>query len=697
MDRPPSSTPRRTHLKTLSLAQVPSVNTAARSFSGPPASASCTPPNMKTTLAETFSGDPPGTPSSRQTALASADSLPGTPATPGTPSGRVLASSLSRAGSVGRNPMRRKPSISYSPSFRENLSTDSLEGAVPKGRASPMLGTPRSTSMFGLGISEEEPLDGAAQSGEQVGLTEGVRSISIGRSPRRTRRSMEDMTAPATSPAPAAQAMTLAEKHADLLSFIAQKESRCLELREQLAQNEAELANLKKKWTTVVSRASARSANELNPPFSANQNRTNNAGNGQGSGGNLSSVASLGAHPEGLLSSETIQSGKRLLNLVLGVDLDEPSSVSPSSESTPLPTPPPSASLASVPNSSSTSSSSSSSSPSPFSSLTSSSSSSSTSNSAPVRHKYTSSSLSSSSLEKVSEAPEDPLSASLLTKPESNGSPMSNPRPVPPSRPASHSTRRLSLLSQSSGSSIDSTVQTFSQSSVDLMMGNSWDPDLVLSEEGEEEAGRRERGSARGLMEGLAASSGVSTSGWGKKFGELAQGLSGNEHFLQSKRATLSFTSSLSSAFSFSPLGGGPSGPNPSSQSSDPDLSTSPTPVSSLSKPSPLTLSRSTFSSSPSSKLKATKMRPLSRSNGLAQSPGFGRALTSPTGVPRDSSDSIDGADFFGPDASVESNSLQTPLEPVGRVVSRGDENRSAEGETRTENPLMESEGDWNW
>ncbi|KAJ7669034.1 hypothetical protein B0H17DRAFT_1209798 [Mycena rosella] len=48
--------------------------------------------------------------------------------------------------------------------------------------------------------------------------------------------------------------VTLAEKHADLLHFIAQKESKCLELRSQLAVHEAELLQLKRKWERIVSR-----------------------------------------------------------------------------------------------------------------------------------------------------------------------------------------------------------------------------------------------------------------------------------------------------------------------------------------------------------------------------------------------------------------------------------------------------------
>ncbi|KAI0089517.1 hypothetical protein BDY19DRAFT_108361 [Irpex rosettiformis] len=48
--------------------------------------------------------------------------------------------------------------------------------------------------------------------------------------------------------------LTLTEKHADLLQFIAQKEAKCLELRSQLEVHEAELSQLKRKWEKIVSR-----------------------------------------------------------------------------------------------------------------------------------------------------------------------------------------------------------------------------------------------------------------------------------------------------------------------------------------------------------------------------------------------------------------------------------------------------------
>ncbi|KAF8601479.1 hypothetical protein BDV93DRAFT_524656 [Ceratobasidium sp. AG-I] len=48
--------------------------------------------------------------------------------------------------------------------------------------------------------------------------------------------------------------LTLAEKHKDLLHFIAQKESKCVELRAQLAAHEADLLQLKKKWEKIVAK-----------------------------------------------------------------------------------------------------------------------------------------------------------------------------------------------------------------------------------------------------------------------------------------------------------------------------------------------------------------------------------------------------------------------------------------------------------
>lgn len=60
--------------------------------------------------------------------------------------------------------------------------------------------------------------------------------------------------------------LTGAHRHADLLQFIAQKESRCLDLRSQLAVHEAELRDLKLKWERIVHREFGR---VTAPPSSA--------------------------------------------------------------------------------------------------------------------------------------------------------------------------------------------------------------------------------------------------------------------------------------------------------------------------------------------------------------------------------------------------------------------------------------------
>ncbi|KAF9465132.1 hypothetical protein BDZ94DRAFT_1296653 [Collybia nuda] len=75
--------------------------------------------------------------------------------------------------------------------------------------------------------------------------------------------------------------LTLAEKHSELLHFIAQKESKCLELRTQLALHEAELLQLKRKWERIVSRGFGEISSEGTPPA---------ATHGQGSGAMLEGI-----------------------------------------------------------------------------------------------------------------------------------------------------------------------------------------------------------------------------------------------------------------------------------------------------------------------------------------------------------------------------------------------------------------------
>ena len=68
---------------------------------------------------------------------------------------------------------------------------------------------------------------------------------------------------------------TLVEQHGDLLSFIARKERRCLDLRGELQRHEDELKDLKAKWEAIVARdlrtsprlGSERSNSASSPPM----------------------------------------------------------------------------------------------------------------------------------------------------------------------------------------------------------------------------------------------------------------------------------------------------------------------------------------------------------------------------------------------------------------------------------------------
>ncbi|PFH45387.1 hypothetical protein AMATHDRAFT_9357 [Amanita thiersii Skay4041] len=117
------------------------------------------------------------------------------------------------------------------------------------------------------------------------------------------------------------QPLTLAEKHADLLRFIAQKESKCLELRSQLSVHEAELLQLKRKWERIVSRSfesptslcgSASSASSTSSPPSS---FPTSALSGSGSSPSSASVP----HSGGVTVLEGIKESVRLLAAGLSI------------------------------------------------------------------------------------------------------------------------------------------------------------------------------------------------------------------------------------------------------------------------------------------------------------------------------------------------------------------------------------------
>ncbi|KDQ60273.1 hypothetical protein JAAARDRAFT_205256 [Jaapia argillacea MUCL 33604] len=201
------------------------------------------------------------TPSSQSSFYASPSPSPGP--TPFSPTSSLLFSPPVSPPAVGgtgpRKTSRRQSSISYFSSNhdREFPPTTPLRNGhahAPSGSS-----LTRSTS---LGV----------KSGATVS---GVLKVEA-------RRASTDLV---DSPTPGDRGpLTLTEKHADLLHFIAQKESKCLELRSSLAKEEDELLQLKKKWERIVNRGFQRSHGVLNHSvsISGNKSNSNNGGGGMG-------------------------------------------------------------------------------------------------------------------------------------------------------------------------------------------------------------------------------------------------------------------------------------------------------------------------------------------------------------------------------------------------------------------------------
>ncbi|POY75914.1 hypothetical protein BMF94_0997 [Rhodotorula taiwanensis] len=152
-----------------------------------------------------------------------------------------------RTGSISRR--RRGPSISYTGAF--SPSCLSLESARPsQDEPRPSLdGLSSRTSALGLAdVPESGSLavpDPAADQGR-------LSPASSAHSPALSATSSSVDSVPAAAH-PAAS--TLLEQNADLLSVIAKKERKCLDLREELKRNEAELATLKNRWQAIVARS----------------------------------------------------------------------------------------------------------------------------------------------------------------------------------------------------------------------------------------------------------------------------------------------------------------------------------------------------------------------------------------------------------------------------------------------------------
>ncbi|KAI9444258.1 hypothetical protein H4582DRAFT_1920442 [Lactarius indigo] len=89
-------------------------------------------------------------------------------------------------------------------------------------------------------------------------------------------------------------------RHADLLQFIAQKESKCLELRSQLAAHESELNDLKRKWERIVHREFGRNLSPTSSSTSPMASPPPNSGAGavfNGLAGGVRAIAAVAASP----------------------------------------------------------------------------------------------------------------------------------------------------------------------------------------------------------------------------------------------------------------------------------------------------------------------------------------------------------------------------------------------------------------
>ncbi|KAJ4473794.1 hypothetical protein J3R30DRAFT_729016 [Lentinula aciculospora] len=180
----------------------------------------------------------------------SAESPTITSPTPLTP--RSAGPDNSKRNSAFRSNPRRQSSISYNAPSKD----DPLSPALSSPRHAAPISTPDSP-----GPSSRTSLSRSASVGSKAPRradSRGDRSAYSRIDPstpttaswNRNRNSTGSLLAEEKERPP----LTLVEKHADLLHFIAQKESKCLELRTQLSAHETELLQLKKKWERIVFR-----------------------------------------------------------------------------------------------------------------------------------------------------------------------------------------------------------------------------------------------------------------------------------------------------------------------------------------------------------------------------------------------------------------------------------------------------------
>ncbi|KAG8713204.1 hypothetical protein FRC08_013574 [Ceratobasidium sp. 394] len=155
---------------------------------------------------------------------------------------RSTSSPLATPPTTAPLPPRRLGSVSHI--ARDDLAID--DGTTQPGRSSLV----RGGSLREAGGRRGR--HGASASVALGGAGEGALERAQKEILERKRLSASSLGAGSEDQPPAV--LTLAEKHKDLLHFIAQKESKCVELRAQLAAHEADLLQLKKKWEKIVAK-----------------------------------------------------------------------------------------------------------------------------------------------------------------------------------------------------------------------------------------------------------------------------------------------------------------------------------------------------------------------------------------------------------------------------------------------------------
>ncbi|GAA5875088.1 hypothetical protein JCM3774_003424 [Rhodotorula dairenensis] len=187
------------------------------------------------------SASPAGTSAGVCFAAATNSTTPDSRSAPAQPPNSERAShpTPTRSGSAVR--VRRGASISYTggSTTPTRLSLDGERPARASLDTSTTTGPPAAPPLADVPETDSLPVPSAESHAHTLIQHSPVLSAASG------------STASAAPPAPA----TLLEQNADLLSIIAKKERKCLDLREELKRNEADLATLKNKWQAIVARS----------------------------------------------------------------------------------------------------------------------------------------------------------------------------------------------------------------------------------------------------------------------------------------------------------------------------------------------------------------------------------------------------------------------------------------------------------